>query len=601
MLASALSGISGSVTLQARRDIGVQAPVTNTRATASLTLQAGRDILLGADISYAGRLTLQADAAFLIPNPPFGFTSLPANGIGEIKVAGTRTLRGDAALSLTSTQGISGAGMAPTDVLRLRTDGLLPLPKIDLPGGVEAGSGGLLAAFGDFRAGGNASLTSTGGSVLLLGRTQVGGTLSLSAGSASAPGDVLVQTASNLTLGPVSGDDVGVFLTAGTLTQTAPMTVRGAADFGAPSIDLTDPANVFSGPVSLFGGGAVALAAAGNLVFGEVAAGSLSASAGGSIGQAAAPFAVSGALSLETPGGAVTLARAGNLLGGPVSADTDRDGTGARADVALATAGTLTLGELRAAALTLSAGGATGQAGGTALDLGGALSAATAGAEMSLEAAGNLFGGPVGVAAVSGASRGDVALAAAGGNALGDMVAGGLRVSAGGPVTQAAGTALDLAGPAAVATPGGAVTLDAAGNVFGAELAADTDRDGTGASADVTLVAAGDLTLGAVTAARLSAASGGALGQAAGTAVSADAAALEAAGALALTEAGNAFAGTVTLAAASAALTATGPLAVDESGVASRLELRADGALTVTRTEVSAGPLVAAADRKSVG
>ncbi|MGR3781903.1 MAG: two-partner secretion domain-containing protein, partial [Albimonas sp.] len=278
------------------------------------------------------------------------------------------------------------------------------------------------------------------------------------------------------------------------------------------------------------------------------------------------PAAVTGESRFATAGGGFSALDAGNAFGGAVTIDTTAGGTAAPGDATLVAGGDLTLGATKVGALTLEAGGALGQSG--ALTVAG--DAALAGASIDLSFSANDFSG-----VVAAESAGLVSLADAGAIRLGQVDAGALTVAAQDGIDQAAGTRVSVAGATALTTGGGAVTLEAAGNVFGGGLGVDTTADGA-AAADVRVATGGALALAGVTADRLSVEAGGALTQTG--ALSLGAGAELTAASFTLRNAANDFGAVLQLDGGAARLRSAGGVSFGASSLAS-LELTAGGTI----------------------
>jgi hypothetical protein len=333
------------------------------------------------------------------------------------------------------------------------------------------------------------------------------GQLSFQAG----PGEQVVLTADadgdgsgDLVVSDASGTDT-IETDGGDLTLSGSSLTLGHIDIGAGTLTLTAT------------GGGVALR--------DVTAGALIVDAAGNV-IVAGTIAVTGATELSAPGFDIALNDPGNAFGDAVSSDGE--------NVTLAASGAIALGTTAATgSLSVTAGGAVTQQAGTALDVDGATTLSAAGVDIVLDESGNDFGGAV---SSGGAS---VTLVASGPIALGATTATvDLSVTAGGAITQQAGTALDVVGTTALSAAGFDITLDAGGSAFGGSVSSS--------GASVTLVASGPIALGATTAtADLSVTAGGAITQQAGTALNvAGATVLSAAGFdITLDETGNDFTG----------------------------------------------------------
>jgi len=276
------------------------------------------------------------------------------------------------------------------------------------------------------------------------------------------------------------------------------------------------------------------------------------------------PAAVTGESRFATAGGGFSALDAGNAFGGAVSIDTTAGGTAAPGDATLVAGGDLTLGATTVGALTLEVGGALTQTG--ALSVAG--DAALAGASIDLSFSDNDFAG-----VVAAGSAGLVSLADADAIRLGQVDAGALTVVSQDGIDQAAGTRVSVAGATALTTGGGAVTLEAAGNVFGGGLGVDTTAGGA-AAADVRVATGGALALAGVTADRLSVEAGGALTQTGALSLGAGAELTSAS--FTLRNAANDFGDVLQLDGGAARLRSAGGVSFGASSLAS-LELTAGG------------------------
>ncbi|MGM0584066.1 MAG: filamentous hemagglutinin N-terminal domain-containing protein [Pseudomonadota bacterium] len=329
--AASLSGVGGAVTLQARRDIVVEAAVDNDIPNAVLTLEAGEDILLNADLSMAGGMLLTADADL-----PTG----AGDGSGAIRIGRGVTLEASIGpVALSAPEGIDGAAMSFDERLTIRSGAgsALALPDAALAGGLDIEAGGrieagrieandlrLIGADGLALAGplvisGPAVLGAAGGDIVALNPdNRIDGPVNARADrdAAPAPGDVSLAAQGDLALGIVAGRDV---------TLKAGGGIAGGGRFRA------------SGRLDIEAGGDVSLGGAGNLLGDRLAISGraatltsmagvtlesadlseLTLTAGGDVTQTGA-VEVSGAARIETPG-AVRLEDAGNDFGGAVS------------------------------------------------------------------------------------------------------------------------------------------------------------------------------------------------------------------------------------------------------------------------------------------
>ncbi len=569
--AGSVSGAAADVRIQATRDLSVEARIINRRPTVDLTLEAGRDLILAADVEMTGALTLRADA------PVAAGTQ---DGDGAIRVMGTVSVRSSFdRLTMTAAEGIDGSAMAATDVLTLGSRAGLALPATMLEGGLSASvNGGFTAAavsarsltissydgvspmggalragvaiFGKVAVSGDVQVETGGGSVILGGPSSVfaGAVAVNTAGGYLTAADVTLRTGGALELGAVRA--AGLTVSAGgALTQSGAVSA-GTAFLTASDIALGDAANRFAGTLSLLGGGDAEVAAAGAVRLGQATLASLDLTAGGAVTQAAGSALDLGGATVTTAGAAVTLANAGNAFAGAVSVDT---GAG-RADVALTTAGALALGDVRALGLTVGAGGDVTGAG--AVDVA---------ADATVHAFRSLGDGN----AATG-SFGDVTLTGAGSRIGGTLSATGRRID------------LALEGDARLADVWArdGLSVSATGNASLTRVAsgggvASGDRLAIGPGADLTVAAAGgDVALRDVQAGR---ATLGGAGTVAGAATAARSVSVS-----------DAILSGLETGALSGALTVT------DAAVSGAADLGAAGTATLRRTRFDAGVSVEA-------
>lgn len=454
--ATALGAVSGALILQAADTLTVEQAVTFTGG--DLTLEAGRDIVLGADVSASGALRLRANAVV---------AGAPSVTDGSIRLTSARSLRAGGALSLSvgATGVVDGQDMGAGDVLQLEAGGTLSAPGLRLAGNFTAQSSGTLDVLGVIDVGGALDLDSNGGAV------RVGGALSdtsatrlsIDASNAAAAGNVTVQLGGALTLGPVIGRNVNI-LSFGGIIAPDMLDLRGPGTFLTKSseISLGSTDNIFAGElrfVTITNPGAatadVTVRAADRITLSQMLADNVVVEAGGRIVQTGAA-AIDGKASF-TAGDVITLNLADNAFGGALSL------SGVSANVI--TAGSVILGDSALGTLALTAGGAISQSG--ALDISGLTIVRTSGDEVRLDASANRFGGAVQVDTnFEGAQAADVTLAADGALSLWITKVDALSVTAGGAITQ-----IDLITTNGDArfNAGGALTLNRS-NVFGGDL-----------------------------------------------------------------------------------------------------------------------------------
>ena len=463
----------------------------------------------------ADRMVTGADSSFDVD----GAVSLgnPSNQLGgalSVYNATDLTVVNSAALSLgtinvTGTLDVSttSGGISQLNRQVIQTGGLARFASpgdVVLPNNLNQFSGGL-----NVQTGGNAQLLVT--KPMTLDGLDVAGDFSL-----NHQAGAFAQTAGALHRIRVGG--------ATTITSGAGL-----------STDLTNPANVFTGAVTIAGGQSVNLANTGPLQLGAVAlTDTLTvANSGGNVSQSALVAQNIVAPTLDvTSSGAIILNNAANQIGTVVL------NSGGAA--ALSNTGALALGRIDApGGLTLvNAGGSVTQSLNPAdRMLTAAPSSFNVGGALNLGNAANQFGGTVAVAAAT-----DLTLANAGVLSLGGITTAG-RVQIGnasGAITQQAGTSINAGGATTISNPGGNIVLDAAGNDFSAGLGL------TGASA--TVVSGGGVRLAPVVlTGNLAVNAAGPIDQGAAPVQVAGTLDLTSNGGIALGDTGNSFAGVVNL------------------------------------------------------
>ena len=305
----------------------------------------------------------------------------------------------------------------------------------------------------------------------------------------------------------------------GAVTQVADKTleVTGATsvDAGTNAVTLANTNNAFNSIAVI--AGAASITDKDGVVLDAIKATSLTVKAGGAVTQVAdKALEVTEATSVDAGTNTVTLANTNNafnsiaVIAGAASI-TDKDG------VALDT--------IKAASLTLTAGGAVTQVADKALEVTGATSVNAGTNAVTLANTNNAFNS---LAVTAGA----VSLTDKDGVVLDAIKATSLTVKTGGAVTQVAETALDVSGATSVDAGKNAVTLANAGNLLGSVgvtggAVSITDKDG--------------VALDAINATTLTVKAGGAVTQNAAATVS-GATSVDAKGfAVTLTNAGNDF------------------------------------------------------------
>lgn len=591
---------------------GTQNYDSQVNLTANTTLTGSTVSLLGG-IAGSHALTVNGNGAFA-----------GTGSVGSLHVTGTSTL--DGSLTTASTQRYDGA-------VTLGGDAYLDATKVTLGAGVQGGHA--LIVLGDASLAGSSNLgtisvigsTSLAGSVTTSGAQDYEGAVTLVGdttldsgdtvgfggavnNNASATPRMLSITSTHGTrvdgnIGAAQGGLGGLAIDADTISliglavagnlaltthgagiaQNAGWTVGSAAfDAGTYAITLNDAGNDFVGAMDVTGG-AVSITDSNALILGTVMTGGLTvtsvgtlgigagtvtgnlvaASNGGAITQGGA-LQVGGATMLDAGDGDVTLGNAGNDFGGAV------DVTGGA--IALRDANNLKVTSLAAGAnkpVSLVAEGAL-DFGVMAIDTGTAALTLHSGATLATVA--NLNGGNVTLSGDGGLSLG------ASVTASGDLSLGSTDAA----ITQGGGT-LSIGGGTTVDARTGNVTLVSASNDFsgtvnvtgGAVSLADNNALALGAvtASALTVTSTGALNLGAgtVTGNLVASSHGGAIIQGGALQVGGTTALDAGSGDVTLTDAGNRFAGVVSVTARQAALTGQDALGIGSASVATGVTL----------------------------
>ncbi len=541
-----------------------------TLATGDLTVASGGNLNLGQGL-VTGTL-----------NATSGGTITQAGGL---TLTGVTTLdAGNADITLNQpTNDLQGAITATGGAVSLRSANNLNLFALTQPGnrGLELEAGGTLvlpAGTSNIDTGTEALTLSSGGVFSTFG-TLKGGDVTLKGQSATLAHDITASGALVVTAANGAIDQTGGRISAASTSSFSAV--------GQP-ISLNAPTNQFTGRVSLIGGdtvinnlGALSLGA-GNIT------GTFSATSTGAITQAGGPLSVTGAASFHAGGSDITLDDAANSWGGSVAL-TGRD-------LVLKGGAAITLGNVNAASLALTAGGAVDQGAGTAVVLTGALGVDAGSAAITLANSGNQLGGTLtlkgGITQIhtSGAltlgtlDTGDLTVDGVGALNLGHgSVAGSLSATSGnGAITQAAG-GLSVTGTATLNAGSADITLD------------DTANSWTGAvgltGRDVSLTGTGAMALGTASIRSLVLKAGGAVTQSSPLALSGalnvDAGSAD----ITLDDGGNQFGGLVTLKGGITQIRTSAGLTLGVLGTAD-LTVRGSGAMSLGQGHV-AGDLVA--------
>ncbi|HEY8879786.1 MAG TPA: autotransporter-associated beta strand repeat-containing protein [Roseateles sp.] len=628
-LGGALNDFQGLVTLTggAAQIVSQHGLSLDTLHVASLQAQAGGALLLGSG-ALSGNLGATASGAITQASGGLQVTgtssfSAGANaitlldsanawtgavtlngGATQLKGGGAVLLGGGSVASLALT-----AGGAVTQNAGLTVAGAL---------GVDAGSTAITLNHASNHLNGTVTLTG--------GATQVrsAGALTLAALSTGA---LTAQSSGNLNLGQGTvGGNLVASSGGGAISQAGALDIAGSADIqaGAGSITLTQGGNQWGGVLSL-GGGTTQVTSSSGLALGMLSVGALTADAtgalglgqgsvggsltanshGGAITQTGA-LDVTGVAQLTSGGAGITLNQAGNQWRSAVNisggATQIRSAAGltlgmlATGNLDATSAGALSLGQGTIAGnLSAVSGGAVTQSG--ALQVTGSASLDAGAADITLTQTGNQFLGTLsltGGAAVlfnqpslvfGTLSLNSLDATSGGGITLGSGVLGGALTAKalGGTVTQAAG-GLTVAGTTTLQAAAD-ITMSQANHFQGlvnlsggaTSLSNATDlRLGTLATGALTLNASGTLDLGSGSiGGALIATSSGALTQAGALAVGGTSTLDAGTAPITLTQAGNAFAGAVSLRGGSTQLSNGGALSLSHLDV---------GDLTVSST-----------------
>ncbi|MFT6227284.1 MAG: filamentous hemagglutinin family protein, partial [Paracoccaceae bacterium] len=283
--ATTLNGLSGKVLLQASDTIRVEQEIA---FGGDLTLEAGRDILLFADIHAGGALLLSANAAV---------AGAPAITNGSIRITDGRSISAGGALTLRTgaTGRLDGSAMLTSDVLRLSAGGNLTASAMTLSGALSAESYGTANLSKNMMISGDVDVITHGGALVFASlKGAVSGAVTLNArGGGAVAGDVTMQVGGALNLAGLDAHNANVLATGGILGDGV-MSVSGVSTFQANgfAVALTNVGNSFGGEVraiSLSPSGTaigdVDINASGNLVIGQLVGDAARLRAGGAISQ----------------------------------------------------------------------------------------------------------------------------------------------------------------------------------------------------------------------------------------------------------------------------------------------------------------------------
>jgi filamentous hemagglutinin family protein len=415
----------------------------------------------------------------------------------------------------------------------IRTSADLHLGTIAVGGAFSAFAGSGIDQAVAMSIGGGSSFSSTTGTIDLSNTGNIfGGPVAI-----TAAGNVAVAATGALTFNTVSIGSGGIFTVSagGNIDQTGSVTVAGTTSVTSVggSIDLSLGSNDFTGAVELSNGGnnAIALAATGELLLGNVSGG----------------------------GGGINITSGGNLLKSSGTSIVQSGGSGAI--VLTSTTGFVDLQPITTNGnLTVSAGGGSISQSGV-WNVGGNFSATSVGASISLTAA-NMVGGTVTLAAAGN----NVDWYQSGNANFASVSAGTLTVDVTGGSISQVGAMTTNSNASFSATNG--ITLTNASNAFGGAIALSAS------SGSASVTTAGAMNLGSVSlSGNLTLVAGATLSQTSTIFAIGGAANLSATGAMTLTNSTNDFGTALTLAGAGGALDgmvngASGALAAPNVAVA---------------------------------
>ncbi|MBL8265847.1 beta strand repeat-containing protein [Steroidobacter sp.] len=410
--------------------------------------------------------------------------------VGTITVAGTTSLNAgvnDIALDTTNNSFTGAVSVGGANNVTLVTGNALTLGPITTAGNFSTNvTSGNLTQTGALQVNGNTSLAATGaGATITLNNAANNFVGSV---AANGSGNVSLTDTNALVLGASTIGGALQLNTNGALTQTAPVTVNGAATFNVGAgnnITLTAATNDFIGPVIVAAANNVSLVDNTALNLGaSTISGNLALTGVAGVTQSGA-LTVNGTSNVTANTGAIALTNAANDFVGAVNLN-------AGVDAAVTDVNALALGTSNVAAgLTVAANGAITNAG--AIVVGGPTTVtAGVGNDVTLNNTGNDFTG-----AVSVTSANNVTLVDANSLSLGNITtAGGLTatVNLGNLISSGA---LNIAGNAALSAnqAGASITIDNPANV----LAGLVSFNGSGGLANVSVADTTALDLGALT------------------------------------------------------------------------------------------------------
>ncbi|RCS49413.1 hypothetical protein DTL42_12875 [Bremerella cremea] len=496
----------GAITQTAGEKVVVAGETALSTSGFAITLtNAGNDF--GGSVDVAGAEVLLTDTnAIELGEISSSKLTVEAGGAitqtaGEkVVVAGETTLTTTSAISLVNTDNNFGGPVAATGTdVSLRDTDAIVLGNIDSTSlAVNAGGAITQTALAAINTGA-VEFTATGSNITL---ANAGNDFS---GSVDVTGAEVSLTDTNaIELGEISSSKLTVEA-GGAITQTAgeKVVVTGETALSTSSfaITLTNAANDFSGSVDVAGSD-VALVDANAIELGRITSNKLTVDAGGAIAQTAGEkVVVVGDTSLSATGFGVSLLNAENDFGGSVDAE--------GSEVALRDVNAIELGEIAANKLTVDAGAAITQTAGEKIVVAGSgTTSLTTTASIKLDNITNDFTGPVT------ASGTNISIVDANAIVLGNVSADSLAVVALlGNITQATGTALDIAGTTlAKVSDTYDVVLFNAGNDFGGTVSVAGNLPADSPNL-VSIRDTNQLTLGDIRAANLQLETGGDIAQ----------------------------------------------------------------------------------------
>ncbi|HKK36901.1 MAG TPA: hypothetical protein VJ994_11470, partial [Paracoccaceae bacterium] len=476
-------------------------------ASGDLTVEGGFSDATAVNVpaGLTGAVGLFAEGQLAFANASGGVVQTPGGGAFDLTLrADTFSFDAGEPIEVAAGGSVSITGLAAADI-GLRD---ITAPELSVVSGLgirQNGTTGLVVS-------GSASFVGAGAGDLVLGDGDLANASNAndfaSVSAVTGSGDVSLDDVGGMIVGDVAGGALDL-LSDGAVTQQAGTTVVvGAATLEAAGVTLEEAGNAFAELEATAPGQAVSIRDdAGDLLLGDVVAGSFDLLAAGAVDQRDAGLATGSALSV---GGAVAIS-----AGGAVDLDNTANAIGAASVLAPGfaveitdSAGALGLGSVAASSLTLRASGAVTQTPGTTVEVATLADLSTTAGGVTLGEAGNAF------ATVDVSAPGDVTI---------DDDDGGITLAgvSGADVTIRTQGAVVLSGAfaatgdaliSAVAPAGPAPDIDLTGpGISFASIGAEA-VGGAGRGA-VSLASASGITLGRVTAATLVVAAEGSIDQ----------------------------------------------------------------------------------------